>query len=96
MLIMPAFTDIIACMKSHQMTLRQIPERVNRRLREVARKEEKSLNRVALEALEKGLGIAEEPLEYHDLDELAGTWIEDAEFDKTVAEMDRVDAGFWE
>ena len=93
---MHAFIDIIAIMNSHQMTLRQIPDKVNRKLREMARKEAKSLNRVALEALEKGLGIAEEPVEYHDLDALAGTWIEDAEFDKVIAEMDRVDEGFWE
>jgi hypothetical protein len=93
---MPAFHDIIAIMKSHQMTLRQIPDKVNRKLREAARKEAKSLNRVALEALEKGLGMADEPVEYHDLDVLAGTWIEDAEFDKVIAEMDRVDEGLWE
>jgi hypothetical protein len=93
---MHALDDIIASMKSHQMTLRQIPEKVKRRLREVAREEDKSLNRVALEALEKGLGIADEPVEYHDLDVLAGTWIEDEEFDQVIEELDRVDAGLWE
>jgi len=93
---MHALDDIIACMKSHQMTLRQIPEKVKRRLREVAREEDKSLNRVALEALEKGLGIADEPVEYHDLDVLAGTWIEDEEFDQVIEELDRVDVGLWE
>ncbi len=82
-------------MKRHQMTLRQIPDRVNRRLREAARREAKSLNRVALEALEKGLGLAEEAVEYHDLDDLTGTWIADAEFDKVIAELDRVDSELW-
>jgi hypothetical protein len=92
---MHAFDDIFAIMKSHQMTLRRIPEMLNRKLREVARNEAKSMNRVALEALEKGLGIAEEAVEYHDLDDLAGTWVQDAEFDRVVEELDRVDAGLW-
>ena len=92
---MPASNDIIACMKGYQMTLRQIPEKVNRKLREVARRESKSLNRAALEALERGLGIADEPVRYHDLDDLAGTWVQDAAFDRVVAEMDRVDPELW-
>ena len=93
---MPAFTAIFAIMKGHQMTLRRIPDKVNRKLREVARREAKSLNRVALEALEKGLGMAEEAVEYHDLDDLAGTWIRDAEFDKVIEELERVDPELWQ
>ena len=92
---MPAAADIIAIMKSYQLTLRQIPEKVKRKLQEAARGEGKSLNRVALEALEKGLGIADEAVEYHDLDDLAGTWVEDPEFDRVIEELDRVDAGLW-
>jgi len=92
---MPAFQGIIAIVKSHQMTLRNIPEKANRKLRDVARREGKSLNRVALEALERGLGIADEQVEYHDLDDLAGTWVEDPEFDRVIGEMDRVDPELW-
>jgi plasmid stability protein len=92
---MPALHDIIAIVKSHQMTLRNIPEKANRKLRDVARREGKSLNRVALEALERGLGIADEQVEYHDLDDLAGTWVEDPEFDRVIGEMDRVDPELW-
>ena len=92
---MPAHHDIIAIVKSHQMTLRNIPEKANRKLRDVARREGKSLNRVALEALERGLGIADEQVEYHDLDDLAGTWVEDPEFDRVIGEMDRVDPELW-
>jgi plasmid stability protein len=92
---MPALHDIIAIVKSHQMTLRNIPEKANRKLRDVARREGKSLNRVALEALERGLGIADEQVEYHDLDDLAGTWVEDPEFDRVIGEIDRVDPELW-
>jgi hypothetical protein len=82
-------------MEGTQMTIRRIPEKVRRRLREVAKKEAKSLNQVALEALEKSLGVANEQIEYHDLDDLAGTWVEDPEFDRVIAEMDRPDAELW-
>ena len=92
---MPALFHILAIMKGKQMTLRRIPEKVSRRLREVARKEAKSMNLAALEALERGLGLADEPIEYHDLDDLAGSWIQDPEFEKVIAEMDRVDPGLW-
>jgi hypothetical protein len=82
-------------MKRVQMTIRRIPEKVHRRLREAARSESKSMNQVALDALERGLGLADEKIELHDLDDLVGTWVDDPDFDRTVAEMDRVDAELW-
>jgi predicted transcriptional regulator len=85
----------LQAMNSMQMTIRRIPEKVKRKLSEVARTQAKSLNQVALEALERGLGVADEPVEYHDLDDLAGTWVEDPEFDRVVAEMDRPDSELW-
>jgi hypothetical protein len=45
--------------------------------------------------MQRGLGVADEPVEYHDLDDLAGTWVEDPEFDRVVAEMDRPDSELW-
>ena len=93
---LPALSDILAIMIGTQMTLRRIPDKISRKLREVARKEAKSMNLAALEALERGLGLADEPIEYHDLDDLAGSWIQDPEFEKVVAEMDRIDPGLWE
>jgi len=92
---MYALGAIIAGMNGTQLTVRRVPERVRRKLREVARREAKSLNQVALEALEKGLGLSDEVVEHHDLDDLAGTWVEDPEFDRIVAEMDRVDPELW-
>jgi hypothetical protein len=86
---------IIAYMKSTQMTIRRVSEKVSQKLREAARIQGKSLNQVALEALEKGLGLTEDAVEYHDLDDLAGTWIDDPEFDLAIAAMDKVDAELW-
>jgi len=53
------------------------------------------LNRAALDALARGLGLAEERPVYHDLDDLAGTWVEDPAFDEAVREMDTVDPELW-
>ncbi len=93
-----AINDYIVCMKANrtkQYTLRGISERIDATLRERARKEGKSLNSVAVEALQRGLGTDGEDIIYHDLDDLAGTWVNDPEFDKAVEEMDQVDEELW-
>jgi hypothetical protein len=82
-------------MKSYQMALRRIPENIRLKLQEAALREAKSLNQTALEALERGLGIAQEQAEFHDLDDLAGTWVPDPAFDRVIEELHQVDAGLW-
>jgi hypothetical protein len=32
---------------------------------------------------------------HHDLDALAGTWEDDPEFDRAIADQDRVDEALW-
>jgi hypothetical protein len=78
-----------------QYTVRSVPERVDGVLRQKARQESKSLNQVALEALAAGTGVSDHTLEYHDLDTLAGTWIEDPGFDAALAALDEIDPGLW-
>jgi hypothetical protein len=82
-------------MERHQLTIRRVPERVKRLLQELAKREEKSLNQVSLEILERGLGLTSEEIVYHDLDDLAGTWVDDPEFDKAIEEQHRVDPELW-
>jgi hypothetical protein len=77
-----------------QYTIRSVPVDVDRLLRDRARRERKSLNQVALEALRRGLG-ADVPLEHHDLDRYAGTWIEDPETDRALEEQRAVDGDLW-
>ena len=48
--------------------------------RQRAKQSNKSLNAVLLEVLQRGIGAADEPAEYHDLDALAGTWVDDPGF----------------
>lgn len=79
-----------------QHTLRRVPPRVDAELRRRAAEERKSLNEVALQALERGLGLSDEPVRHHDMDDLAGTWIDDPEFDRALEEMDQVDPELWQ
>jgi len=53
------------------------------------------MNSVAVDALARGLGVGDAEVRYTDLDDLAGTWVPDPEFDQVVAEMDRVDEDLW-
>lgn len=78
-----------------QYTIRQIPKHVDHALRRESRRRQRSLNQVAIEAMSKGLGLADQPVRYHDLDALAGTWEEDKAFDKAVAVQDRIDPTLW-
>ncbi len=81
--------------KTNQYTLRHVPEHIDRTLREVSAQYGTSMNQAALEALSRGLGVAEPPVEHHDLDDLIGTWVQDASFDKAVKSMRRIDPGIW-
>ena len=81
--------------KRHQYTLRGVTERTNLVLRETATQQDKSLNEAALAALEKGLGLAVQPVRHHDLDELSGAWVKDPVFDKALRDMDRIDPELW-
>lgn len=65
-------------------------------LRKRARREGRSLNDVALSALERGLGVSGDPVRYHDLDDLIGTWTDDPAFDEALAAMHRVDPDLWQ
>lgn len=78
-----------------QYTIRRVPKRLDEVARKIARREGKSLNEALLAALQKGLGLTEESVRYSDLDDLAGTWVHDPEFDRAIEEMDRVDPELW-
>ena len=92
---MPAFNIYTAGMKTTQYTIRNIPEQVDRLVRQQAKKTHKSLNAVLLAALKRGIGVADEPAEYHDLDELAGSWVADPEFDDAMKAFESIDEELW-
>lgn len=81
--------------QSVQYTIRQVPEEVDARLRELAVKEECSLNYVVLDALSNAVGAKDSPPVFHDLDSLAGAWVEDAAFEDAMGAFDKVDEDLW-
>ncbi len=82
-------------MKSIQYTLRDVPASVDRELRSRAARKRQSLNSVALNILAVGLGMSGEPPRNHDLDPVAGSWIEDPAFHAGLKGMDKGDKALW-
>jgi hypothetical protein len=78
-----------------QYTLRNIPEHLDAALRDQARRQDKSLNDVAILALERGTGIAAMPRRRRDLTDVAGSWEEDPAFDSAIEAQDTVDPSLW-
>jgi plasmid stability protein len=92
---MQAKCAYIACMDSKQYTIRTVPASVDRALRHRAKTEGKSLNAVAIEALERGLELDAKPKIHTDLNHLIGTWQEDPEFDRAMKDFARIDEEMW-
>lgn len=78
-----------------QYTLRNVPSQLDNALRERAREEGKSLNEVAIEVLQAGLGLTSEPVKHRDLSDLAGRWVEDPAIDEALRDQRRVDPDLW-
>lgn len=78
-----------------ELTL-QISESASRALNEKARAEGKSATEIAAAVLEAGLQPSTPRKKVRDLSDIAGTWVEDPEFDKAIAEQDRIDPEMWE
>ncbi len=78
-----------------QYTIRNIPDVLDHELRERARRRGMSLNEAAIDALRRGLGIADDVVEYDDLDDLVGTWKKDEAFDQALADQDTIEPDLW-
>ncbi len=77
-----------------QYTIRGVPPAVDAVLRERARVSGKSLNQVAIEALAQGAGVSLSR-KRRNIDGIAGTWIEDKDFDEAIAAQDQIDWDMW-
>ena len=80
---------------STQYTIRAVPDAVDRAIRQRAKRDEKSLNAVVVDAIARGLELDARPAVYTDLDDLIGTWQEDPEFDRAIADFERIDSDVW-
>ena len=92
---MLAFGACVAYNKRMPYTIRNVPKNLDLALRRKAREQGKSLNEVSNEALTRGAGISEEQTRQRDLSDIAGTWREDSEFDRALAEQDAIDEKLW-
>ncbi len=78
-----------------QYTIRNLEPKVDQRLRQKALETNRSLNEVVLEAVSRGIGLAEQRVVYHDLDLLAGSWKEDQKCEQAIREQDQIDPQMW-
>ena len=81
-----------------QITLRKLPEELDRRLRRHARKKGKSINATAIRLLKKSLGLVDGTGKRRDLSGLAATWTgqEAAQFKGATAIFNKIDKDLWE
>jgi len=90
-----AITACIAYNKCMQYTIRDIPDALDKALRQAARQRGKSLNEVAIETLARGAGISGDRARQRDLADIAGTWRKDPAFDSALAAQHTVDEEMW-
>ena len=95
MLDMQAEREYTECMKSLQYTIRGVNPSMDEVLRKMAVREGNSLNSQVLDVIRKGLNMGVGGIRYDDLDDLAGKWTNDPEFDKAMDAMDKVDEELW-
>ena len=77
---------------SMRYTIHSIPEPIDRAVRDRAGREGKSINAVIVEALARGLDVHAARAQHADLDHLIGSWVEDPEFDRAVADFGQTDS----
>ena len=78
-----------------QYTLRRIPKQVDAALRRRAKRERKTLNQVALEALAEGLGVLEETKKRRSVADLVGARRKDPELEAALEDQRRIDPELW-
>ena len=78
-----------------QYTIRNIPDSLDRELRDRAGRNKTSLNDAVIDVIKRGLGVTETVHVYNDLDDLAGSWQDDDAFDRAIADQDTVDVDAW-
>jgi len=81
-----------------QITLRKLPDELDRRLRQHAKKKGKSLNVTAIRLLKKSLGLIDGSGKNRELSNIAGTWSKRAaaQFNETAKVFNKIDKELWE
>lgn len=81
-----------------QITIRKIPENIERQIRTLAQKDHCSLNQTVIKLLGKALGTEEKSKKKRDLSQLAGTWdnVQAEEFEKNTKIFEQIDEEIWQ
>jgi hypothetical protein len=85
----------------HQLTIRGFDEALERRIRDLARREGISLNRAVMRLLRRGAGLdpdaARATVVGSSLDDLIGTWSDEDErqLRSALRDLEQVDEGMW-
>ena len=77
------------------LVISDLPAEVDTALRKKSSAEGRPLDQVAVDAIRAGLGLSTPQAKKRDLSDIAGTWVEDPEFDKAMAEQDQIDPEMW-
>lgn len=89
----------MASERTAAITLRNLPAKVARAVREKARKERLSLNKAVIRLLEEATGVTTKGTRavHHDLDRFFGTWTrEEADvFDQSLREQRQIEPEMW-
>lgn len=80
--------------RHNQYTIRNVSPETDRRLRDMARRQHRSLNETLVDALSRVAGTAEGAV-YRDLDGFFGSWTADPEVDRALAEQRKIDRDLW-
>lgn len=80
-----------------QITLRQIPDVLDKQLRSLAGKNKTSLNKIVLSLLMKNLGLPDNSDKKRDLTDLCGTWTSNQyeEFKRNTEQFNQIDPEIW-
>ena len=80
-----------------QMTLRQVPDAVEKGIRGRARSTGRSLNRVVIDLMDESLRVRPLEKKRRDISRLAGKWSQAQceAFDRNTLAFERIDAEIW-
>jgi hypothetical protein len=79
------------------LTLRNVPDDVVAQLGAVARDTRQSINRTAVQAIQRSLGLSPAPRRRRDLSAFFGDWSPEqaAEFERAVSLFEEIDPEMW-
>lgn len=77
-----------------QYTIRGVPRDVDQALRRKAHQRKISLNQLLVAEL-TDVALGSQPRQYRSLNDVAGKWQDDPEFDRILAEQRKIDRALW-